>query len=78
MVNCHGLSVDKDENIILTYQNNGKDPHCIISWKPDVSSVLYLTRTLSSPVPPRMLFRSRRHESSTKSIIYQLAKSYIT
>jgi hypothetical protein len=34
--NCHGLVVDKDENIILTYQNDGKtDPHCLIKWKPD-------------------------------------------
>eukprot|EP00040_Diaphanoeca_grandis_P025485 m.141220 g.141220 ORF g.141220 m.141220 type:complete len:439 (+) comp30169_c0_seq1:88-1404(+) len=35
MANCHGLSVDKDENIILTYQGMGTDPHCIITWKPD-------------------------------------------
>lgn len=35
MVNCHGLSVDADENIILTYQDGGKDPHCIIKWNPD-------------------------------------------
>lgn len=34
-VNCHGLSVDKDENIILTYQNDGKDPHCIVTWNSD-------------------------------------------
>ena len=36
LVNCHGLSVDANENIILTYQNDGKtDPHCLITWKPD-------------------------------------------
>ena len=38
LINCHGLSVDKDENIILTYQNagpKGGDPHCLISWNPD-------------------------------------------
>ena len=34
--NCHGLSVDKDENIILTYQNDGKtDTHCLATWNPD-------------------------------------------
>jgi hypothetical protein len=34
--NCHGLVTDKDENIILTYQNDGKtDAHCLIKWKPD-------------------------------------------
>ena len=31
-----GLAVDADNNILLTYQNDGKsDPHCIIRWKPD-------------------------------------------
>ena len=36
LVNCHGLAVDKDQNIILTYQNDGKtDPHCLIKWNPD-------------------------------------------
>jgi hypothetical protein len=36
LVNCHGLSVDKDENIILTYQNDDKtDQHCLIKWDPD-------------------------------------------
>ena len=29
LINCHGLSVDKDENIILTYQNDGKHPHAM-------------------------------------------------
>jgi hypothetical protein len=33
--NCHGLSVDKDENIILTYSDAGKDTHCIATWNPD-------------------------------------------
>ncbi len=34
--NCHGLSVDADENIILTYQHAGaSDPHCIIRWNAD-------------------------------------------
>lgn len=35
LVNCHGLVVDNDENILLTYQNDGIDQHCIIKWKPD-------------------------------------------
>lgn len=35
LVNCHGLSVDRDENIILTYQNDGKDQNCLIKWNPD-------------------------------------------
>ena len=33
--NCHGLAVDKDNNIILTYQHGGADPHCLIRWNPD-------------------------------------------
>ena len=37
MVNCHGLAIDDDHNIILTYENDGKlDPdRCLIRWKPD-------------------------------------------
>lgn len=35
MVDCHGLVVDKDENILLTYHNDGHDQHCIIRWNPD-------------------------------------------
>ena len=33
--NCHGLSVDNDENIILTYSDAGTDTHCLATWKPD-------------------------------------------
>ena len=37
MVNCHGLVVDVDHNIYLTYENDHKlDPdRCLIRWKPD-------------------------------------------
>ena len=33
--NCHGLVIDKDENIVLTYQGAGNDPHCLVKWHPD-------------------------------------------
>ena len=35
LVNCHGWAVDKEENIYLTYQNDGVDPHCLIRWNKD-------------------------------------------
>lgn len=36
MVNCHGLVTDKDNNIYLTYENDGAtDENCLIRWKPD-------------------------------------------
>jgi hypothetical protein len=35
LVNCHGLVTDKDNNIYLTYQNDGKDQNCLIKWNPD-------------------------------------------
>jgi len=35
LVNCHGLVTDKDKNIYLTYQNDGKDKNCLIKWAPD-------------------------------------------
>jgi len=37
MVNCHGLVLDSDHNIYLTYENDHNlDPHrCLIRWKPD-------------------------------------------
>eukprot|EP01052_Picozoa_sp_SAG31_P053694 SAG31_NODE_13897_length_839_cov_0.575676_2_plen_115_part_00 len=34
-VNCHGLVTDKDKNIYVTYQNDGKDQNCLVRWKPD-------------------------------------------
>lgn len=34
-VNCHGVVTDKDKNIYLTYQNDGKDKNCLVRWKPD-------------------------------------------
>jgi len=43
-VNCHGLAIDKDENIILTYQNDGKDPHCIAKWNPDGTNGTFATQ----------------------------------
>merc|ERR1712166_1667300 len=35
LTNCHGLVTDADNNIYLTYQNDGKDPNCLIKWAPD-------------------------------------------
>jgi hypothetical protein len=36
LVNCHGLVLDSDNNIYLTYQNDGKtDQNCLIRWNPD-------------------------------------------
>jgi len=44
-VNCHGLAIDKDENIILTYQNDAKtDPHCIAKWNPDGTNPRFATQ----------------------------------
>ena len=48
-VNCHGLSVDADENIILTYSNDGKDPHCLAKWKPDGTGGEFLAGAGNSP-----------------------------
>merc|ERR1712185_291110 len=40
--NAHGLVVDADKNIILTYQNDGKtDSNCLIKFAPD-GGVQYL------------------------------------
>uniref|UniRef100_A0A6V4RSR4 Uncharacterized protein n=1 Tax=Prymnesium polylepis TaxID=72548 RepID=A0A6V4RSR4_9EUKA len=35
LVNCHGLVQDAENNIYLTYENDGKDQNCLIKWKPD-------------------------------------------
>eukprot|EP00656_Telonema_subtile_P009580 TRINITY_DN14513_c0_g2_i2.p1 TRINITY_DN14513_c0_g2~~TRINITY_DN14513_c0_g2_i2.p1 ORF type:complete len:341 (-),score=59.21 TRINITY_DN14513_c0_g2_i2:236-1258(-) len=46
MTNCHGWSIDQDDNIILTYQNDGKtDPHCIIKWNPDGTNGTFVADT---------------------------------
>mmetsp|Transcript_23516 Transcript_23516/g.45837 ORF Transcript_23516/g.45837 Transcript_23516/m.45837 type:complete len:285 (-) Transcript_23516:538-1392(-) len=35
-VNCHGLALDSDGRIYLTYQNDGRqDPNCLVRWAPD-------------------------------------------
>ena len=44
IVNAHGLVVDEHENIILTYQNDGKDPHCLISWSPDGTNGTFVSK----------------------------------
>jgi len=54
LVNCHGLVTDKDNNIYLTYQNDGKDQNCLIRWKPDGTGGEFLTggnSTLCSGTP---------------------------
>lgn len=43
LVNCHGLVTDKDKNIYLTYQNDGKDPNCLIRWNPDGTGGQFMT-----------------------------------
>lgn len=44
LVNCHGLVLDKDNNIYLTYQNDGKtDENCLIRWKPDGTGGEFMT-----------------------------------
>jgi len=43
-VNCHGLAIDANENIILTYQNDGsEDKNCLIKWNPDGTGGEFLT-----------------------------------
>merc|ERR1712032_317241 len=55
MVNCHGLVTDIDDNIYLTYENDGKtDANCLIKWKPDGTGAEFMTggnSTLCSGVP---------------------------
>ena len=33
--NDHGLTLDHNDNIILTYEPNANDSHCMIKWNPD-------------------------------------------
>lgn len=54
LVNCHGLVTDKDANIFLTYQNDGKDLNCLIKWKPDGTGAEFMSggnSTLCSGTP---------------------------
>jgi len=44
MVNCHGLVLDSDNNIYLTYQDDGNsDSNCLIRWKPDGTGAEWMT-----------------------------------
>lgn len=44
MVNCHGLVLDDDNNIYLTYENDGRtDSNCLIKWKPDGTDAEWMT-----------------------------------
>jgi DNA-binding beta-propeller fold protein YncE len=44
ITNAHGLVIDGGNNIILTYQNDGKtDKNCLIKWKPDGTGGEFLT-----------------------------------
>lgn len=43
LVNCHGLVTDAEQNIYLTYQNDGKDLNCLIRWKPDGTGGEFMT-----------------------------------
>lgn len=54
LVNCHGLVLDSDNNIYLTYQNDGKDQNCLIRWNPDGTGGEFMTggnSTLCSGTP---------------------------
>lgn len=56
MVNCHGLVLDADRNIYLTYENDhDKDPdNCLIRWNPDGTGGQHMTggnSTLCSGTP---------------------------
>jgi len=54
LVNCHGLVTDPEDNIYLTYQNDGKDLNCLIKWKPDGTGAEFMTggnSTLCSGTP---------------------------
>lgn len=44
MQNCHGLVLDKNHYIYLTYENDHKtDENCLIKWKPDGTDGVFLT-----------------------------------
>lgn len=53
--NSHGLAVDADKNIYLTYQPvNGKDTNCLVRWAPDGTNGTFLNgggTALSSGTP---------------------------
>ncbi|KAL3909813.1 MAG: hypothetical protein SGPRY_009294 [Prymnesium sp.] len=55
MVNCHGLVVDADGNIYLTYENDGVDANCLIKWRADGTDGRFLSpsdlSSLCSGVP---------------------------
>ena len=56
MVNCHGLVIDEDHNIYLTYENDHKkDPdNCLIRWRSDGTGGEHMTggnSTLCSGTP---------------------------
>jgi hypothetical protein len=54
LVNCHGLVTDNQNNIYLTYQNDGKDQNCLIRWNPDGTGGVFMTgenSTLCSGTP---------------------------
>jgi len=55
MVNCHGLVLDDDNNIYLTYETDkDHDDNCLIRWKPDGTGGEFLrggNRSLCSGEP---------------------------
>ena len=52
MQNCHGLVTDHQNNIILTYQNDGKtDSNCLIKWNPDGTGFTHLSDTRRNHTP---------------------------
>ena len=49
IVDCHGLSVDAEKNIILTYHTDASDPdHCLIRWNPDGTNGVFPSKQNST------------------------------
>lgn len=55
MVNCHGLALDGDNNIYLTYESDkAHDDNCLIRWNPDGTGGQFMTggnKSLCSGTP---------------------------
>jgi len=83
MVNCHGLITDDDNNIYLTYENDGKtDLNCLIKWKPDGTGAEWMTggnTTLCSGTPhglklaheqgTQYLYHANNNQKLTKTLL---------
>lgn len=73
LVNCHGLVTDADNNIYLTYQNDGKDKHCLIKWKPDGTGGEFASKdsdALCSGTPHGLKITTEKTDSGTEQFLY--------